>query len=298
MSYKCMKCSGTFESTAHARACYALAGAATTVNNMIAAIKVKVEYKRADPLSHDKRASLAVTAKQASTARRMADERHAVFEQPRNMLEASRLIAALGKMPKVKPAPAQTYTCPRCKRDYALESDMFMCPCPHTPQPPMPVTPPQPPYEPFKKLMLDKIPDGRYGVANNEMTQTVFMRKKSWAPDAKNKRLAGSTTVQVKSADVWHDAFIYWPSGKVSAYKKSWQGTDMNELLTMVFMDIGGSAQNYADKFSECSNCGIELTDDRSRYYGLGTDCIKRRTDIVNYVESTKGPYTKGAATV
>ena len=68
--------------------------------------------------------------------------------------------------------------------------------------------------------------------------------------------------------------------------------------MAMIFTDHQYAAQVYSERFAECSNCGRELTDDKSRYYGLGSDCITRREDIVSYVNRTRGVWTPGAASV
>lgn len=195
------------------------------------------------------------------------------------MADASRAIGTLKAMPErapgsLPPAPSQL---------------------PPTPPPaPAPVTVSKGLEEGTDYLprnVLAVIPDGRYGVSNDTGTQTVFLR----VVQQKLRDATGTLVrkVQYKSSDAWLDAQTYWPSGRVTG-RREIHGTKVPDLLAQVMLDTGGCADRYSRRFSECCNCGRELTDAISRWYALGSDCIKKRADVVAYVEDLRGEWQPG----
>lgn len=154
------------------------------------------------------------------------------------------------------------------------------------------VTPIQPPEKVKDKLdfnVLRMIPDGRYAVTADSGKQTVFIRL------ATRKTKGGVRVVQVKSGDAWDTYQTFYPSGSVIG-RNTAHGSVIADLLTQIMMDKAGCADRYGERFSECVNCGRELTDDRSRYYRLGSECIQHRADIVEYVNNKAGEWFAGAA--
>ncbi|QDH48730.1 hypothetical protein SEA_NEWT_87 [Gordonia phage Newt] len=141
--------------------------------------------------------------------------------------------------------------------------------------------------------VLRMIPNGRYAVTADDGKQTVFLK----VAELKTNDGTGQKyrDVKYKSSDNWLPLQKFWPSGQVTG-KNSVHGSVVADLLVQVMMDKEGCADRYGERFEECVNCGRELTDDRSRYYRLGSECIQHRDDIVEYIENTRGPWVPGAA--
>lgn len=132
------------------------------------------------------------------------------------------------------------------------------------------------------------IEDGRYAVTSNDGKQTSFLR-------VKTDKKTGARIVQAKSSDVWMKLQTYYPSGSVLGQSQH-HGSPISDLLTQIMLDPGECADRYGARYSECVNCGKELTDDKSRYYRLGSDCIQRRPSMVEYIDEKYGAWTPGAA--
>lgn len=218
----------------------------------------------------DGRSRRAATQRQLDYASALARDKFARIDgQISNRLEASQVIGELQKLDDV----------PGHLRDVTTA-----------------ITTPEAEPEPQPMKVEDKIdlnvlrliPDGRYAVNNDADTQTVFLRLAT-------KKKDGSRRVQYKSSDSWITAQVYWPSGQVTG-RNEIHGSVIADLLTQIMMDKGGCADRYGARFSECVNCGRELTDDRSRYYRLGSECIQHRSDVVEYIDDKAGPWTPGKA--
>jgi len=165
-------------------------------------------------------------------------------------------------------------------------------PVPYSP-PPRPALPSKP--EPLDERMVKRIPDGRYAVENNDCTQICFLRVRTYPQTAKNK-LRGATVVQSKSADRWNNEYVYWPSGRIQTGHSGYlHGTEIPELLIQVIANPQEAALTYSKHYDECTRCGIDLTDKRSRFYGIGPECEKHRPDVINYVHSIKGEFDPNA---
>ena len=232
----------------------------------------------------DKRSQFGCTDKQSRFIQQLLDDKFARLNPndcPLNMLGASQVIDQLKSLPDV----------PDDRRD--LSTVPATSPVQHTPlleQEPEP----EPVKDKINLNVLKIIPDGRYAVTSDDGKQTVFL-KLATRKSRESGRPSEFREVRYKSADVWQPLQKYWPSGQVTG-RNEVHGSVVADLLTQVMMDKGGCADRYGERFQECVNCGRELTDDRSRYYRLGSECIQTRHDVVEYVDSTRGPWTPGAA--
>jgi hypothetical protein len=86
---------------------------------------------------------------------------------------------------------------------------------------------------------------------------------------------------------------VVWPSGSLTVYNK----VPEDDFL-LVCVDPNGTGLAYAMKIGKCCLCGTELTDPRSRWYGVGPDCEKNKSRaavIIRTVEETKGVFRYGA---
>lgn len=54
------------------------------------------------------------------------------------------------------------------------------------------------------------------------------------------------------------------------------KGQAAKNILARIAEDAKGAAIRYGHEIGECGRCGIELTNDESRAYGIGPDCRKK----------------------
>ena len=117
------------------------------------------------------------------------------------------------------------------------------------------------------KGMIDLVPDGYYAVQLGENEEHLdFLRLKR--PKLGTKSYGGALKVQTQHGPRLELDAVLWPSGKWSVYKHS-----VIDMMLAVVTDHHGAAERYAHKLNHCMRCNTELTDDRSRYYGIGPEC-------------------------
>lgn len=226
------------------------------------------------PSPRDGRALRAPSDKQLSFIDSLTEDKFVMVTRPlKSMLEASYTIDQLKSQPDV----------PEDQRPPQYQKSLHRAPG----------TEPEPEKTVSPESRLDfgamsMIQNGRYAVTSNDGKQTAFIRVKT---DKKTQ----ARVVQGKSSDVWVKLQTYYPSGQVHG-RGQWQGTPISELLTQIMLDREECADRYGARFSECVNCGRELTDDKSRYYRLGSECITKRLDLVEYVNEKSGEWFPGAA--
>ncbi len=228
------------------------------------------------PDPHDKRSSKPVSPKQNWLIDKLLGEKFArIGGQVINGLDATQVIGRLLDLNDV----------PEDQRDYSTAID----PAPVPEKKSAGVT------DKIDLNVLKLIPDGRYAVNSDDNTQTIFIRMTT----KKNGRDDGARIVQQRLGsgvgNKWKELQKYYPSGQVYGVNEVY-GTSIADLLTQIMMDKAACADRYGARWQECSNCGAELSDDKSRYYRLGSECIKHRQDIVDYVDNTAGPWFQGAA--
>ncbi|AXH68146.1 hypothetical protein SEA_TEATEALATTE_89 [Gordonia phage Teatealatte] len=218
------------------------------------------------------------TQRQLDAVERMAAERDLDYELPKLGWQASNLISMMGGMKKPTPPPQ---------------------PQPAFEPPPEPAPDPEPAaqkvYDPLPLMMVSQITDGRYAITADDNTETIFLRKVTHKADAKNTRMAGATVLQHRIAEDWNSHTVYWPSGQVSQYSNSYKNTILPEAWAQVFVDPQGAAHRFAEREHRCCSCGTNLTDARSRHYGIGPECEKARPDVIGWVNDNVGPFVPGA---
>lgn len=225
---------------------------------------------------NDGRSRREVTMRQQSWIKDLCEQKFArVTPQLENMLQASQVIDKLTKLPDVPEHERDMST-----RKFPLVDVAYNKPVIET------VT------DKINLNVLRIIPDGRYAVTADDGKQTVFLKLSTRKRADKSKPYRD---LRVKSADSWNELQRFYDDGTIVG-RNTVHGSVVADLLTQIMMDKGGCADRYGERFQECVNCGRELTDDRSRYYRLGSECIQNRHDVVEYVDKTRGPWTPGAA--
>lgn len=160
------------------------------------------------------------------------------------------------------------------------------------PAAPAPVAAPEPP--PISRRselpeatigLIGLVADGYYATRTSPTEPYLFYKVST----PKSGQYKGSRKFMTRHGDDWKTAFVIWPSGRASSYKP---GIDQH-LLELIANQSKAKLQ-YARQIGSCCICGKTLTDERSRYYGIGPDCETRHSDIIGWVTDEYGPYVPG----
>lgn len=136
---------------------------------------------------------------------------------------------------------------------------------------------------------LTSVPDGYYASRPDSDHEYTFFR----VSHPKSGQYKDTMKIQTQHGPDLDLFMVIWPSGALTVYDKRWE-----DDFLLVTVDQKGCAIAYAEKIGRCCLCGTELTDARSRWYGIGPDCEKKKfraADIIRIVEETKGPFRYGA---
>lgn len=115
--------------------------------------------------------------------------------------------------------------------------------------------------------LLKLVEPGRYAVRADAAHPYTFIR----VSHPKTGNYKDAIKVQTQHADrLSAPKLVIWPSGKVSLYDVT-----IEDPLLLVVADRQGAARAYAKELGRCARCGVELTDEQSRRYGIGPECIK-----------------------
>lgn len=63
------------------------------------------------------------------------------------------------------------------------------------------------------------------------------------------------------------------------------------DVLLYAAIDPRGCQLEYGQALNHCCKCGKSLTDDRSRFFGIGPDCEQDHPDYIEEVVDMRGPY-------
>ena len=135
--------------------------------------------------------------------------------------------------------------------------------------------------------MVEALRDGRYAAAEaqyrgDDFDHYTFFRV--WRPTSGKKK--GCLLIKPQHSEAYKEFITIYPSGSVWFAQSS---PRLDQALLMVCADPYTTAQNYARLHERCSCCGKKLTDERSRWYGIGPECKGRWPEIIRTVNETKG---------
>ena len=120
--------------------------------------------------------------------------------------------------------------------------------------------------------LLPSIPEGYYAVQADSGEDIIFLRLSRPKHTARrSNRYAGSTKIQTQHGPRLQIDAVWWPSGNWSFYNYS--QSFMVDQLMLLIADHFTAAMRYAHKLNKCCRCNAELTDARSRHYGIGPEC-------------------------
>lgn len=149
---------------------------------------------------------------------------------------------------------------------------------------PVPTATTRPPQD--KRLvmlasLMEPIRDGYYATQLEDGAKINFLRISRPKHRRSGKaHWAGSVKIQTQHGPRLENAAALWPEGRW------WIGDNrVIEMLMLLVVDQSGCAMRYARELGRCCRCNAELTDERSRHYGIGPECEKQRPDIIARVD-------------
>lgn len=137
------------------------------------------------------------------------------------------------------------------------------------------------------RMLLDTR-DGRYAVKLDQSDPFRFIR----ISRPKNGKSAGYLKIQSQHAESL--APVASLRLDLDPRKRYLQNASYIPYLRMLVCDSTTAAMDYGRTLQRCSRCGIQLTDDRSRWFAIGPECEKYWPDIIGMVLDKKGPYVPG----
>ena len=123
--------------------------------------------------------------------------------------------------------------------------------------------------------LLARVPDGYYAPFLDEKFKLNFFRLSR----PKRGKYMGCTKIQKVIGDRLEDIWMLWPDGTISIYS-NWE----DDILAII-VDYSGAARRYAKEKRKCCRCNTNLTDERSRKYGIGPECEKYWPWIIDEVD-------------
>jgi hypothetical protein len=135
--------------------------------------------------------------------------------------------------------------------------------------------------------MVLGIREGRFAVdvGKGEHQKVIFLR----ITKPTKGQYKGCFKVQTQHSEKLKLAAVHYPSGRwhiLTDYK-----ADLDLALRMIVVNPLDAAMLYAKELERCARCGVELTDERSRWNCIGPECEKHWPDFLIKVQEEKGVY-------
>lgn len=148
---------------------------------------------------------------------------------------------------------------------------------------------PQPMVGQLPLTMVKMLKPGRYALRHDETRPYVFFRVS--CPEAGARK--GVFKIQTQHGENLRDRIEYQPTGKITKYDPSKiDGISLADWITMLLPVQADAAVDYGTELGRCCRCGTELTDEESRWYGIGPECTKHWPWIHENVIDRRGEYT------
>lgn len=133
--------------------------------------------------------------------------------------------------------------------------------------------------------MVRNIRKGRYCVELGANMRKFFKVD----PDWKGKKYKGATVISSQHSESFKVCLVLWPDGTHTILRND----GLDQCLLMIAADPYTCKIRYGQEMGTCCNCGKKLTDDRSRWYGIGPECEKDNIEIINEVNNSRGVFVK-----
>ena len=147
---------------------------------------------------------------------------------------------------------------------------------------------------PFPAQLLFGIREGRYAVSTDDSDRMTFIRISIIQPFKNVQRrraFEGWLKIQTQHGDDLRDRYVISPDGSKYYAYTSWGPRAMVPHLAMIVADPWRAAIAYGRELGQCCRCGKNLTDERSRYYGIGPECETKWGTIIDEVIENYGTF-------
>ncbi len=178
------------------------------------------------------------------------------------------------------PTPYDVYLCSRNARNSQRRMSDTVS---NAPVAWAPVHPWSAPHE-----MIAAIRPGRYAVDVGVAAQRVIFIRISHPIKGIYK---DTIKVQTQHAEKLRLDYVWWPRKGWTQEHMSASKKDLDKALTIACVNPLDAALLYATELNRCARCGTELTDERSRWNGIGPECEEHWPDFLVKVEEEKGVY-------
>lgn len=128
------------------------------------------------------------------------------------------------------------------------------------------------------KALFPKIPKGYYAVQSDGDQPLQFIRV-SFPNFGVYK---GWQKIQSQHGDRLETGVIISPQGEAQVFRLATLDAGM-----LIVADPVRAAIRYAREIGNCCRCNATLTDERSRYYGIGPECEKSWPDVIERVDES-----------
>lgn len=147
--------------------------------------------------------------------------------------------------------------------------------------------------------MLFGIRPGRYAVSTDGSNRFDFVRVMHVKQKpGKFTKHAGCMKIQTQHGEMLKERAIVSPIGQVVLTSNTMDATKLTAILMGIIIDQRGANIKYGREKGMCCRCGKTLTDERSRYYGIGPECEKSWPEIVDEVDENEGVFTPSEALI
>lgn len=142
--------------------------------------------------------------------------------------------------------------------------------------------------------MLNLIPQGYYALRRDDQEGQIDFLRITYPQKG---QFVGCMKVQSQHAEALRlELVIRLTPAKYGAYSTRTYIRDVRycQVLFTLVPGVHEAARLYALEKRVCCICGTKLTDERSRYLGIGPECEKSHLDYVTDVELSEGDYYPG----
>lgn len=143
-------------------------------------------------------------------------------------------------------------------------------------------------------MFLEQVPEGYFAVRHDTNEPWAFFR----IARPNFGRYKGCIKIQSKHSEQLVDRWIYYPMTH-RVLQHQYRDRDIESYVMLIVADWHGATMEYARAFNRCGCCSKELTDERSRWYGVGPECEKKPRwafAVEDVDNSDKGPFILGVS--
>ena len=144
---------------------------------------------------------------------------------------------------------------------------------------------------PFPAELLFDMREGNYAVTLPDRDKLTFVRLNFVKPyrDGRVRKYQGCAVLSTQHGEQRIKRFVVRPDGKYRILSRGVSEHMAAALLGLIMSDPRGSAARYGQELGHCCRCGKALTDERSRYYGIGPECERSWPDLIAEIDDMRG---------